>query len=137
MVNAGPRLCDSSWNSTCRKNASLDRLTAWSGPSTCSPIGRMIVLNLASIRLRSSTFLAPFSARTFSSFGRLYAIVCTDLRASPAVNTRSTTRIGLAAPRLVLTSSGIGRCCSISGRYFLYFASASEAFGSLTVTKAS
>src|SRR5438445_6586581 len=59
--------------------------------------------------------LLPISLTIFSSFGRLYAAVCTPRLPSPLENIELTTRIGASAPSLGLRNFGsIGRLFSIS-----------------------
>jgi len=62
-------------------------------------MGTRMASYLARIMFFSSTFFDPLASRTRSSLGRLKARVWTPARASPAVSTSSTTRIGESVPR--------------------------------------
>ena len=63
--------------------------------------------------LRSITRFDPFSLITRSSFGRLYAAVCTPRLPSPLAKTSFTTRIGASAPSDgFLNAASIGRSFS-------------------------
>ena len=99
-------------------------------------MGRPLCRNFASMTFFNSTFLDPLASRTFSSFGRLKADVCTPRRASPAVNASWTTRIGDSNFRLkFFCASGIGRLRSMSGRCCAYTARRALSALSRTVTK--
>ena len=88
------------------KKASKSRFCWSAGASAIREIGTSTVSNFARCVFFSITRLLPFSATTRSSFGRLYAAVCTPRLPSPAEKTTSTTRIGASAPSFGLRSAG-------------------------------
>ena len=109
VIDPGPRLCASSWNRVSSVIYFLVTCGACSGTSTRSAIGFRMRSYLAPSTLARMTFLAPLASRTFSSLGRLKAIVWTPGTLSPPPWTWSATAIGDSNPRCEILILGVDR----------------------------